>query len=201
MADALPPHVDLQAPLWLPHVDNAVLSMGLRKLPLADWLYADSNVEAYLANKRAETQRASEVTLQTAPVASAAIDELANLINPNAAVGGLTSSERLYRASLQIAEDICILLPGEADYTLQAAHLCAPSHWLLEQKMGCGLDAIHGPVPGYQPKLAQSVNRFISSLKPDTLVERFNWSLDATPSLSQRPADQSPEPVRRWYRD
>nr|WP_051686950.1 DUF3445 domain-containing protein [Microbulbifer sp. HZ11] len=98
----------------------------------------------------------------------------------------LASAEPLWGASCWVADDICLLQPGQHGYTLVAASLAAPSYWRLEEKIGRPLDQIHGPVPGFQQKLSARVARFFDHLKPEFPVWRSNWSVVDSPQLLQR---------------
>lgn len=92
----------------------------------------------------------------------------------------------LWQTSLWVQEDLCILEPHDGTFTLTAASVCAPSNWKLEDKIGCSLDQIHGPVPGYGRELSRRVNRLFTSLKPDKPLFRFNWSIQTAPELYWR---------------
>ena len=97
---------------------------------------------------------------------------------------------RIVRGSGRLVqEDFCILLPAASTYSLAAASLCFPSRWRLAEKLGHGLGAIHGPVPGYGERLEAAVDRFLGMLQPEKPVWRLNWFIHDDPSLFQ--------PVRR----
>lgn len=66
--------------------------------------------------------------------------------------------------------------PGEA-YHLHAFTLCYPSGFDTVQKLGLPLAAIHAPVPGYESKIARSMDRFFASLPFGKIVKRANWSV------------------------
>lgn len=108
-----------------------------------------------------------------------------DLIWPGEAAA-LASGEPLWHASLWVADDLCILLPGPRGYELVAASLCAPSYWRLEEKIGRPLDQIHAPVPGFQQKLSRQVARFFDHLLPEYPVWRGNWSVVDSSELLQR---------------
>lgn len=204
MAQELPAHISLDAEPWQPHRQSAVMAMGLKRLEESEWLLREGvALAAYRDNKRRQTEVLGPCAWQLLPEAVAAAEELAELIEARlqlAAAG--RGAERLYACSLAVAEDLCLLQPADEGYRLTGAHLCAPSHWRLEDKIGRAMDPIHAPVPGYSPALARSVNRFLDKLAPGQLVQRFNWSLDAVPQLCQRPAEGLAPGVRvlRYYR-
>ena len=84
-----------------------------------------------------------------------------------------------------VQEDLCLIEPTDAGPVLQAAVLCAPSRWRLQEKMGRPLAVIHQPVPLYADRLAAPVDRFMRHLKPGKLAERLNWSVTDDPALFQ----------------
>jgi dimethylamine monooxygenase subunit A len=92
-----------------------------------------------------------------------------------------------------VQEDFCLMAPGPGGYTLEAASLCFPSRWLLAEKLGHPMAAIHDPVPGFEEKLARPVDRFFEHLHVDRPVWRVNWSVNDDPTLFQ--------PVRRQETD
>ncbi|SPF29478.1 heme-dependent oxidative N-demethylase family protein [Pontivivens insulae] len=86
----------------------------------------------------------------------------------------LPSLERLGRL---VQEDLLLLVKTGAEWRLVAGMLCFPSHWTLSQKMGRGLDAIHGPVPFYAETLGARVARLFDTLRPKRPLRRANWLL------------------------
>ncbi len=88
-------------------------------------------------------------------------------------------------ASRWVQEDLCIMQKWEGAWRLSAASVCFPTRWDLPSKLGLPLTDIHGPVPGYEPALASSVDRFFERLKLGKIVWRVNWSLTDLPDLFQ----------------
>jgi hypothetical protein len=109
----------------------------------------------------------------------------------------------LERAALRVDEDLCLLTrAGDGPFLLTAACVCAPSHWVLAEKIGLPVAEIHGPVPFYEPELAARVDGFIARLRDGVVVGRRNWTIhedddlyapvppDADASAGVAPADQ-----------
>ena len=74
-----------------------------------------------------------------------------------------------------------------------AASLCFPAHWVLAEKIGKPLAAIHEPVPHYDERLAGPVDRFFNKMTIGPISARMNWSLQVgsdlfTPHRAQRQA-------------
>ena len=105
-------------------------------------------------------------------------------------------------AARMVPEDLLLLAPfpeSAADNTtavkwhLVAASLCFPAHWVLAEKMGKPLAAIHDPVPHYDERLAGPVDRFFDKMTIGPISSRMNWSLQIgadlfTPHRAQRQA-------------
>ena len=108
----------------------------------------------------------------------------------------------LDRAARLVPEDLLLLAPvpesaaGDASavkWHLVAASLCFPAHWVLAEKMGKPLAAIHDPVPHYDERLAGPVDRFFNNMTIGPISARMNWSLQIgtdlfTPHRAQRQA-------------
>jgi len=45
--------------------------------------------------------------------------------------------------------------------------------------------AIHAPVPGLNPKIGATIDRFLVGLKAGNIYSRSNWSLTTDPALFQ----------------
>lgn len=85
--------------------------------------------------------------------------------------------ENLWRASLWVPEDICLLEKSASGYRMTAASVCSPSNWILREKIGQSIDSIHEPVPAYQTVLGQRVNRFLDGMRSGKIMLRYNWSV------------------------
>jgi hypothetical protein len=87
----------------------------------------------------------------------------------------------LEEAASLVSDDLCILEAARPnDWRLIAGALCAPTYWTLPERIGLDLGALHSPVPGGDPELAARVGRIFSGLKPDVVLERFNWTVQAS---------------------
>jgi hypothetical protein len=91
-----------------------------------------------------------------------------------------------------IDEDFLLLLPsktadekegGDTSYVLEAYITCFPSGFNPREKLGKKLRDIHGPVPGYQEKIAGSMDRFFDKIEVGKYVKRVNWSVTTGANL------------------
>jgi len=74
---------------------------------------------------------------------------------------------------------------GDDGWRLAAGSLCFPSSWVLREKFGKPMSAIHEPVPGFGPgtRNAGLIDRMFDRLQVVQPVERFNWSIQAGDTL------------------
>ncbi len=92
-------------------------------------------------------------------------------------------------AALLVEDDLCLVRP---DGVLAAACLCAPSHWVLADKLGRPIADVHRAVPYYRTELARRVDTFLSRLRDGQVV-------GAATGRSTRPTSCSrPCARRRW---
>jgi hypothetical protein len=210
--------------------DDHRLRMGLNVLEPKDWIEFGDDFEAQLAEKRRLFETRHDDIFAALPEAADAASELLALLHDhltaqhgaryevqgdqllNKASGESWTAEPPSRHPLEIAgrlvqEDFCLLQPAGTTHRLVAASLCFPSRWRLAEKLGHGLDVIHGPVPGYAERLQTPVDRFLGLLQPDKPVWRLNWFIHDDPSLFQparspsiRPIDAETAGTHLWLR-
>jgi hypothetical protein len=102
----------------------------------------------------------------------------------------------LLTASRLVQEDLLLMQRHEQGWRLVAGSLCFPSTWVLAEKLGLAMDAIHGPVPGYAGKMAGMIARIFDNLKVEQPVERLNWSIYSDARL--RYAQSKQDPLERF---
>jgi hypothetical protein len=78
---------------------------------------------------------------------------------------------------------------------LVAGCVCFPNRWVLTDKIGHPVTAIHVPVPSYDAQLARPVERMMGSLPDGRILERSNWSVVQGGALFAplHPTDRSPD--------
>ena len=180
--------------------------MGLQPIEEYAWFDVDENLSSVLAAKRLllDTQHAE--VFSALPEADAAAFELLWLLADHLpryhkatfqqagdALINAATDERwdiahpalhpLDIAGRLVAEDLCLLQRSRDQMILAGASLCSPARWLLAEKIGRPVRAIHAPVPGYADALGAPVDRFLEALKPGRIFARFNWGIadDPTP--------------------
>ena len=180
--------------------------MGLRSIPMDQWLLADDHRSEELAEKAALYERDLAAVCAAEPESAEACMALDRLVPEMAG----TSAEALTapaehvsdalacisRIGLRAQEDFCLHQPGPTGYRLTAATLCSPTHWSLQEKFGKSLDTIHATVPMYAETVARRVNAAIRVLKPLRPMERTNWSILDDEKRFQPSAHHDLEPAR-----
>jgi hypothetical protein len=96
-------------------------------------------------------------------------------------------AEPLFSLCLRFPEDIALVRRSEARGEWNAAlHVCAPSHWRPEEKIGKGYADTHAPVPGIerQKAAAKSIVNLFVTRGP---FVRFTWGISFDGRLNQHP--------------
>ena len=201
--------ISRESPLYLPFDKGRFrLSMGIVSLSLDKWLEPDDYYFKELLEKETLLKHRKTDVFQSMPVSQLAQQEVLDLVIAHMStlhsdlvradgdrifIDGIRRSflkkdfgeKPLDLAGRIVQEDLCIMAPGSAGYTLAAASLCFPSRWRLIDKIGKRMVDIHSPVPDYQNKLARPVDRFFEKLDASKPVWRVNWSLTDDPDLYQ----------------
>lgn len=198
-----------QPPLHTPYDGSSKLfAIGLKQLDPATWIEIDAAFDFQLAEKRRIYEvHFREVFVAEGGTQDAQAEVLALLLDhlparfpetyrpdrETLSVAGhpeldtLLTSELppLHKASLLVQEDLIIMRRGEEGWRLAAGALCFPSSWVLTEKFGKAMSAIHDPVPGFGPgtRNAGLIDRMFDKLQVVQPVERFNWSIQAGDAL------------------
>jgi hypothetical protein len=96
--------------------------------------------------------------------------------------------------AMQIQEDLAIHRISDDNDWLAATHICLPSSWNPEEKLGKNFNQIHEPIPGMN--LSNS-RKLIEAAIYHGPYERFVWGLiyenelNYHPSIQRRPFDKN----------
>ncbi len=162
---------------------------GLSPLDLTEWTVRLPDFDAQMAYRARLMAERPEIVLGALHDGEdPALELLEMLLAHLGTPRELTLKERfdaLTAIGHLVAEDFCLLVPDavSGEYRLVAAILCFPSRWLLSEKLGHPLTAIHDPVPEYGDALARRVNRVFDALKTERPLVRVNWLVHPTPEL------------------
>lgn len=198
-----------QAPTHTPYDGSSRLfQIGLKQLDLGNWIEIDDAFDFQLAEKRRiHAEHAREVFVAE-PGTEAAQAEVFTLladhlparfperyrraddalfVERHPGLEGLLASglPPLHKASLLVQEDLILMRRGEEGWRLAAGALCFPSSWVLVEKFGKVMSAIHEPVPGFGAgtRNAGLIDRMFDKLQVVQPVERFNWSIQMGDAL------------------
>lgn len=199
----------MQRPIHTPYDGSSSLfTIGLMKLDLANWIEIDDSFDFQLAEKRRlHSQYPGEVFVAEPGTEDAQAEILALLAGHLPArfperyreaegtpvVAGHTELDDLagtglpplHKASLLVQEDLILMRRNAEGWRLAAGALCFPSSWVLTEKFGKSMSAIHVPVPGFGPgtRNAELIDRMFDRLQVAHPVERFNWSIQVGDAL------------------
>ena len=190
------------APRFLPHcAEPRIVAMGLSSME-GCWIDADPS-HSWRAHKLKMRERYGDRVYQVLEESTQAATEFASLVALETGNEvSKTDDEVLWEASLNVADDLVLMLPDEQGvYRLMAASLCSPSDWRLEEKLGLTMAQVHGPIPRLNGEIGGQIDRFFARLPSDRAVQRFNWSVTPHPHfLSRDHWDVSDESSELWYR-
>ena len=188
-------------------VEVVKLRVGARPLDVAQWVsQVDDDWSHTIAMKRALIAERPQEVIACVEGAEEACEEVAAGVL--ASIGANPSMESgvdaLVDAALQVADDLCILLPDENGVPrLAAAVLCSPNRWRLSDKVGGTMTSIHSPVARYEEDLNSPVNSVMMRLNPERPMWRINWGISNHPALFQPdipPVTPEMEAADMWFR-
>ena len=195
----------------LPQVigDNFRHRLGTFPVEIANWLPrdAESEITIQLKKKLLSTRRTEVVGLQ--PGGEDVAQEAAMLVSQWAGVElSGTGIDALAEASLLVADDLAVLQPvkspdGADQMLLTAAVVCCPSRWMLSEKMGQDMLAIHAPVAKYAEHVGAAVDTYFERITAEKTVWRSNWIIQDHPALFQPQIPSAPlvkSPDQLWIR-
>lgn len=128
-----------------------------------------------------------------------------HVTRPDGVTVALDRDDPLATAGRLVQEDLCILQHEGEEHVLTGAVLCFPASWMLSEKVGRPLVAIHIPVTHYSGDVARRVQRLFDAIRPEQPLWRMNALTYADPTLHQprSETDRRPRPKaeeRRFMR-
>jgi hypothetical protein len=182
--------------------ESGVYSVGPGLRPLTGPATCVQGLERYRAEKaRAAAGRAvcleRDLPAATREAALRVLRHLLESEHPDVYVPGLLPHS-LEQLPFLIAEDVAIMQLDEERESLAFGHICLPSSWRLEDKIGRPFLEVHQPVPGFPAAGAAKMVRTLATKGP---YERYAWGLTNADVLDQ-PAGAHPEvqPAPLWVR-
>lgn len=143
----------------------------MRPIALDRWLMPDT--EAHVLSWKRALLGQPDLTLRQKPGHELAASEAAMLASDGA-------SQTLLDASARFSDDLVVMERLDEAWRCTSLTLTAPTFFSIDDAFDRDLSALHGPVPDGS-KLAQRIGRVFDGLQPDTVLERFNWTLQCGP--------------------
>lgn len=161
---------------WLPF-DDAFGDAGRRRDQMTEreWLFDNRHDETFNALNGSEEAGAEVHDMVIAHLAEyhgTVPKEPKHGMHPLEATARMVPEDLLLLKPLQRKDNEALL-----DWTLLAAALAFPAHWVLAEKMGKPLADIHEPVPHYAERLETPMDRFFTNMKVGPISHRWNWSV------------------------
>ncbi len=88
-------------------------------------------------------------------------------------------------------------MPGSGRDRIAALHLCSPSHWGAEDKIGKDFRATHAPVPGMERTNAAAASLVEAMVHRGPFV-RFIWGVSADNRLNHHPEPPPGITLEAW---
>ena len=169
--------------------------MGLRPIPVRDWLTRCADHEGYMTAKRRRMDARPETVFQALPESLDAQAETLRLVQ--ARVGGNADRSRapLDAAARLVEEDLCLMQARADRYWLTAGSVASPSYWRLADKLGKELLDIHAPVRHLRERIGARMRHFFRTLAPGRVYLRGNWFLHASGEPFRGPEHLSEAPA------
>lgn len=88
----------------------------------------------------------------------------------------------------QVQEDLAVVVRGRGAVQdrLVALHLCSPSHWAAEEKIGNDFRAVHAPIPGVE-KMNRAAPQIVQAMIEKGPYVRFVWGFATDERLNHHP--------------
>ena len=111
----------------------------------------------------------------------------------------LPLSANLDEIALAIQPDVALVRrrPDGSDYVAYL-HLCAPSHWGAEEKIGKSFFDVHTPVPHFE-KVNAVAPKLVDAMIHRPPMERFVWTLESDAYLNHHPEPAPGHDPKLWY--
>ncbi|KAJ5908933.1 hypothetical protein N7495_001615 [Penicillium taxi] len=191
---------------YRPFKTRTHVAMGIEKVPQSDWIQMDWGYLDRLNERVPVMEKNPQWTIGVNEISAPAIlelfkevmidhvpkhfpsmfrldgDILTNLITQQTFdVERASKDPHLALRTLcrNVEEDFYLMCPdGQGDWRLQGYISCFPGGFDGPSRVGMSFRDIHLPVPHYEERIANGVDKFVRRMKVDgQLVQRFNWSL------------------------
>lgn len=164
------------------------VAMGVRALGERPWLISDENHAGEMRTKAELLASHRHDVLYTSTESAHAANAVCALIEADRGAPLMSAATAemhpIERAARTVQEDLCLLQRRRDGWFLDASCLCAPTRWRLRSKVDQHIAQVHGPVRGYDERIARKVDQLFDRLS-ERPVWRRNWFLMTDPTLYQ----------------
>jgi len=164
------------SPRHRPWEEAADFQIGLRPIPLADWLEGGEADPAARKDRLYETVR--DLVWAETPGSEAGQAEALAMVE--AALGSAPAPQglpALYAAARRVPDDLCLMEKRDDQWRLSALSLSAGGFFTAAEAIGKSLGELHGPVTGFADRFLIRVQRVFEGLRPELVLERRNWTV------------------------
>ncbi|MDR3692542.1 MAG: DUF3445 domain-containing protein [Fimbriimonas sp.] len=98
----------------------------------------------------------------------------------------------------QVPEDIAVVISSGGRNWTAFIHLCSPSHWSAESKIGRSFFDTHRPIPGFD-RVNAAADALVQSMVFRGPFVRFVWGLESDDRLNHHPEPPPGEDPSEWY--
>jgi hypothetical protein len=100
------------------------------------------------------------------------------------------SGASLNELALQIAEDFVVISTEGGRDWVSFIHVCGPSHWAAEQKVGRSFFEVHTPIPAFD-RVNSVASEMVTAMVRKGPFVRFVWGVESDDRLNHHP--ETPE--------
>jgi len=185
---------------------------GIQPLHPDDWIIRDETFASQMRLRDALLAHRPKDVHALRPEANAAAQECLDLVlealrddpeytatqnvitRPDGVAVPLDRTQPMVTLGRLVQSDLCLMHPGPNGHVLTGAALCFPAGWTLSQKIGRPMSRIHLPVPLYDEKMGERVQRLFDSIRPGQVLGRANAFLYDKADLFAPRVETDPRP-------
>ncbi|KAL8715169.1 MAG: hypothetical protein Q9220_001127 [cf. Caloplaca sp. 1 TL-2023] len=190
---------------YRPFLNKGHVKMGISRMPRREWIKIDSEYLNRINRRKCLLKNYPEFCVGSNEAARPAIRELYDEVMNNhlpkrfptmfflkrgiltnritrckyfTKADELDDTYMLNALAENVEEDFYFMCPdSDGEYRLQAYSSCFPQGLHSAAKMGLSVRQIHQPIPEYESRLGNGVDKHFRRMEPGTFVGRLNWSI------------------------
>jgi dimethylamine monooxygenase subunit A len=171
--------------------DSFRFQMGLRRSANSRFFVNAASDNRLLDERRRWLESCPNDCAAMLPEAASLLDEAGGFAKANGvdfdSNEDLPPLEKCIHLGKSWEPDFLLLNSDGNEFRLAGGCVCFPSFWVLAEKIGYGVEVIHGGAPTLNATIGAQIQVFLQRLKPGEVWERSNWGLAATDDLNCHP--------------